>query len=90
MNILFISKNLGAINLACRLAKEGNKVKLYERDKYWKNKIKRPFIRFVNDWEKELNWVGKKGLIVFDDVGMGKIQDRLRRDGYSVFGSSAE
>ena len=30
--------------------------------------------------------MGKKGLIVFDDVGYGKTQDYLRRDGYTVFG----
>jgi phosphoribosylamine--glycine ligase len=37
-----------------------------------------------------LKWVGKKGLIVFDDVGYGIVQDALRKDGYNVFGSSAE
>jgi len=89
MNILFISKNLGAINLACRLAEEGNKVKVYEREKSWRNKMKRPSLRFIdNGWEKELDWIGKKGLVVFDDVGMGKTQDELRKKGLSVFGGS--
>lgn len=50
------------------------------------NKIKRPEIEFVYDWKKELGWVGKDGLIVFDYTGMGKIQDDLRKEGYSVFG----
>lgn len=86
MNILFISNDLAAITLACKLASEGNFVKLFEREKYWKNKIKRPLVHFVSDWRKELDWVGKGGLIVFDDSGMGKIQDELREDGYSVFG----
>ncbi|KJU86728.1 phosphoribosylamine-glycine ligase [Candidatus Magnetobacterium bavaricum] len=38
------------------------------------------------DWKKELNWVGKDGLIVFDHIGMGKTQDQLRKEGFSVFG----
>lgn len=40
----------------------------------------------TTDWKAELNWVGKKGLIIFDDIGYGKIQDDLRRQGFSVFG----
>ena len=86
MNILFISNDLAEISLACKLAEEGNEVKFYDREACWKNKIKRPSIRFVCDWEKELSWVGKDGLIVFDDGGMGSTQDNLRKSGFSVFG----
>jgi len=86
MNILFISNDLGQIAIAQRLIEEGHAVKLYDTDSSWLGKIKRPGIVFVKDWEKELNWVGKNGLIVFDYSGMGKIQDRLRKEGYSVFG----
>lgn len=86
MNILFISKELNQLPLACRLAEEGHAVKIYEIDQSLSNKISRPLIRFVSDWKKELKWVGKDGLIVFDYTGMGKIQDDLRKQGYSVFG----
>ncbi len=89
MNILFISKDLGAIALACRLIEEGHDLKFYDREPGWKNKIKRPGLIFIEDWKKELDWVGKDGLIVFDDMGMGKTQDRLRSEGYSVFGGSS-
>lgn len=90
MNILFISRDLGAIAIACRLIEEGHNLKFYDREPSWKNKIKRPGLIFVDNWKKELSWVGKKnGLIVFDDMGMGKTQDRLRAEGYSVFGGSA-
>lgn len=89
MRILFISKNIGAVNLACKLIEDGHDLKFYERSPEWKNKIKRPGLIFVPSWKKELKWVGKDGLIVFDDVGMGKTQDDLRQKGYSVFGGSA-
>ena len=86
MNVLFISEDLNQLPLACKLAEEGNSVKIYDTKQFWKGKIVRPLIRFVSSWRRELKWVGKKGLIVFDYTGMGKIQDDLRRRGYSVFG----
>ena len=86
MNILFISRNLGQISLICKLVKEGNAVKVYEIEKSWLNKFKRPGVEFVCDWKKELKWVDKEGLVAFDYTGMGKIQDDLRKEGYSVFG----
>jgi phosphoribosylamine--glycine ligase len=88
MNILIISYDLASITLACKLAEEGNDVKIYERIKSWKNKIKRPQIKFVDNWKKELNWVGKNGLILFDYTGMGEEQEELRKAGYKVFGGS--
>lgn len=90
MNILFISRDLGQIDLACRLAEEGNSVKVYEIEEYWKGKMKRPLVSFVSDWKKELKWVGKKGLIIFDYSGMGRIQDDLRKKGFSVFGGNEQ
>ncbi len=87
MKILFVSNDFVAGNLAYILKNEGHDVKLYIGNK----KVKKTFDNIVNkteDWEAELNWVGKKGLIIFDDVGHGKKQDQLRKDGYIVFGGS--
>lgn len=88
MRILFISGELIAGDLPYRLAEEGCEVKLY---------IEHPdcqesqagFVEKVDDWRNELDWVGRDGLIVFDDVGYGAVQDQLRHDGYRVFGGSA-
>ncbi len=87
MNILFISRDLAGGDLAYRLKKEGNHVKLFIEDPDQHQNLE-GMVEKVYDWKKELEWVGEKGLIVFDDTGYGKIQDELRRDGYSVIGGS--
>lgn len=89
MRILFISGELIAGDLAYRLKKEGHDVKLYIEEKRVINCFDN-MIDKTDDWRKELEWVGKEGLIVFDDIGYGKIQDTLRADGYTVFGGCEE
>ncbi len=87
MRILFISKELVAHEIAYRLKLEGHEVKLYIDDAtentYFNNLVAK-----TDDWKKEIPWVGKKGLIIFDNTGYGKEQDRLRAEGYVVFGGS--
>jgi phosphoribosylamine--glycine ligase len=89
MNILFISHDLIAGNVARRLVEEGNSVKLYIHTKQARKSFD-GLVPKTDSWRKELDWVGKDGLIVFDDVGWGKIQDELRKQGYKVFGGSAK
>lgn len=87
MRILFISDDLIAGNLSYVLKQEGCEVKLFikskEQRKNFNNLVSKTFY-----WQKELRWVGKNGLIIFDDVGYGEIQDKLRQKGFSVFGGS--
>jgi phosphoribosylamine--glycine ligase len=87
MNILFISNNGLGSNIAYLLKNEGHNVKLFIKNKQDRNNLDN-LVDKVNSWRKELKWVGKDGLIVFDDVGWGKIQDSLRKKGYKVFGGS--
>ena len=87
MNILFISKDLNAGNVARLLVNEGHAVKLFIENKHSRHNLDNMVPRVVN-WRAELSWVGKEGLIVFDDTGYGKVQDRLRKQGYTVFGGS--
>jgi phosphoribosylamine--glycine ligase len=85
MRVLFISNDLVAGNLAYIMTKEGCDVKMHIISKH-QSKNFTNLVEKTSDWKKELRWVGKEGLIVFDDIGHGKTQDQLRRQGYSVFG----
>lgn len=88
MKIIIISKDGDALDLAIRLRKEGHRVKVAIQDRDYK-KIGDGFgLVKVADWKRELHWVGKDGLIIFDQTGWGKDQDELRKAGYSVVGGS--
>lgn len=87
MRVLFISGELIAGDLAYRLKQEGCDVRLYIKDKSRRDCFEN-MLEKTDDWHDELRWVGKQGLIVFDDIGYGKTQDELRRDGYLVVGGS--
>ncbi|MDX9913160.1 MAG: hypothetical protein RBS77_01100 [Candidatus Moranbacteria bacterium] len=86
MNVLFISLDLSGADLAYRLRTEGHQVRFFVEEKSQKCNYQR-MISKVKDWKKELDWVGKAdGLIIFDSIGYGKEQDKLRKEGYAVIG----
>lgn len=85
MNVLLISKDFYAADLCLRLIREGHKVKAYVEDITDKDTYV-GMVRRVKSWKRELSWVGKEGLIIFDNTGYGKIQDELRKMGYAVVG----
>ncbi|PIR86679.1 MAG: hypothetical protein COU11_04175 [Candidatus Harrisonbacteria bacterium CG10_big_fil_rev_8_21_14_0_10_49_15] len=89
MNILFLSRNLVAGDLALRLQAEGHAVKLYIADKQSRECFD-GLVSKVNNWKKELPWVGKEGLIIFDDSGYGQLQEKLRDKGFNVVGGGVE
>ncbi|MBM4310796.1 MAG: hypothetical protein FJ119_07610 [Deltaproteobacteria bacterium] len=86
LRILIISKECDPIDLGRRLVEEGNAVKYY-CDTPGYERVGLGFgIKKVADWKRELGWVGKSGLIIFDYTGFGKTQDELRAQGYAVVG----
>jgi phosphoribosylamine--glycine ligase len=89
MRILAISGELIGASLFQQLQREGHDVKLYI-DKLQCKQSLSGIVQKVDSWKKELEWVGKDGLILFDDVGYGKIRDDLFNKGYRVVGGSAE
>lgn len=88
MRILFISNEFTAGNLAYVLHTEGHEVRVYVHDVHRRDNFKN-LITQTTDWKQELDWVGTDGLIIFDDVGFGDIQDDLRSQGFQVVGGSA-
>ena len=74
-----------------RLVTAGHEVKVFiesieARDIY------SGMLETVLDWRSALPWIreaGKDGIIIFESVGLGEIQDKLRVDGYQVIGGSA-
>lgn len=87
MRILHISKDGLAGDLARRMSGSGHDVKYYTEDDR-KLDIFDNIIEKIYDWRQELGWVGKDGLILFDDNGFGEVQEDLRNKGYSVFGGN--
>lgn len=86
--IIIISKDGDIFDLAYRLKQEGHEVKIAIQERDFA-KVGSGFgLAKVKDWRKELSWVGKDGLIIFDQSGFGKEQDDLRKAGYSVVGGS--
>ncbi|MDP1833691.1 MAG: phosphoribosylglycinamide synthetase C domain-containing protein [Candidatus Moranbacteria bacterium] len=88
MNVLLISKDFSGADLAYRLQKEGNQVKIFIEEAEYAHAYD-GMLEKIADWKAELDWVGRDGLIVFDCVGFGQVQDDLRAEGYSVIGGSA-
>ncbi|MCJ7599104.1 MAG: hypothetical protein MUO41_10875, partial [Methyloceanibacter sp.] len=79
--------------LYLRLAEDGHDVKVFIGHPLCQDTLS-GLIDRVTNWEAELDWVraaGGDGCILFENVGAGRgeLQDRLRRDGLNVIGSSA-
>lgn len=89
MRILFISNDLIAGNLASLLKNEGHDVRLYIEEKERRANFEN-IVAKTENWHSELDWVGKDGLIFFDDVGYGAEQEKLRHEGYMVFGGGIQ
>ncbi|WP_338666051.1 hypothetical protein VQH23_03890 [Pararoseomonas sp. SCSIO 73927] len=87
MRILAIGPRayLGDIYLALR--REGHEVRVHAEDP----PERRAFggiIETVPDWRAELDWVGRDGIILFERIGRGAVQEELRAQGYRVVGGS--
>ena len=88
MRILAVSGRVYLGDLYLSLLREGHAVRVHASDA----PDQRAFggmIDTVEDWRSQLPWVGQGGIILFEGVGQGAVQDRLRADGYRVIGGSA-
>src|SRR5680860_689957 len=93
MRFLGIGDNADLSSLYVRLAAEGHAVKVHISEPLCRATLT-GLVDKVETWEAELDWVraaAADGCILFENIGAGRgaLQDRLRRDGFNVIGSSA-
>lgn len=91
MRVLGIGDYCDLAALYLRFADEGHDVKVFVDAPLCRN-ILTGMIAKTDDWRAELPWVkaaGDEGLILFENVSCGALQDELRRDGFNVIGGSA-
>ena len=84
-----MSLDMSGADLIWRLQNEGNEVKTYIHYKKYRHIYDGLVDCKVVNWRKELRWIGRDGLVVFDNNGFGVLQDKLRNSGFKVFGGSA-
>jgi phosphoribosylamine--glycine ligase len=91
MRVLGIGETCDLGSMYLRLIAEGHDVRVCVSEPLARGTMAGMVPR-VPSWESELPWVreaGDQGLILFEAVGFGELQDRLRTDGFNVIGGSA-
>ncbi|MEO8034717.1 MAG: phosphoribosylglycinamide synthetase C domain-containing protein [Acidobacteriota bacterium] len=91
LRFLGIGKGNDLADMYLRLTAQGHEVRVYVGDPDARD-IFAGMLSFCDDWERELPWIregGSSGILIFEGIGWGETQDRLRRDGYHVVGGSA-
>lgn len=88
MRILVLSRDFSGASLCHRLAREGHEVAVSVADSLQADALDGIVARMPGP-EAGLDWVGRDGLVIADDVGFGRLQDELRAQGYAVAGGSA-
>jgi phosphoribosylamine--glycine ligase len=88
MRILGIGARLYLGDIYLALQREGHDVRVFAHDPPGQRAFG-GIITPVEDWRAELDWVGRTGIILFEQVGVGRLQDALRAEGYRVVGGSA-
>jgi phosphoribosylamine---glycine ligase len=77
------SNDLG--ELYRRLQAGGHEVRVYVEDPAC-HPVLAGIVERVPDWRAQLSWVGRDGLVVFEQSGLGAEQEELRGAGFRVIG----
>jgi phosphoribosylamine---glycine ligase len=90
MRILGIGDDLDLGDMYLRLAASGHEVRVHVKNPAYHG-VMAGLLERIEDWRAQLDWVrqaGRDGVIVFESVGQGAVQDRLRADGFQVVGGT--
>ena len=91
MRVLGITETCDLGSLYMRLLADGHEVKVSITEPLAKGTMA-GLVPHVRDWRAELDWVraaSADGVILFEAIGFGELQDQLRGDGFNVIGGSA-
>ena len=88
LRILGIGARVDLGDLYRTLSREGHEVRVHASDPGYAS-LSENLVEKVPDWRDALPWLGKDGVIVFEKVGQGALQDQLRAEGHRVIGGSA-
>jgi phosphoribosylamine--glycine ligase len=91
VRILGITETCDLGSLYLRLIGEGHQVKVTVSEPLAYGTMA-GLVPRSEDWQSELEWIraaGKGGVILFEAIGFGELQDQLRRQGFNVIGGSA-
>ena len=90
MRVLGITETCDLGSLYLRLLGDGHEVKVTVSEPLAQGTMA-GLVPRADNWEQELDWVcsDQAGIILFEAVGFGELQDRLRFEGFNVIGGSA-
>lgn len=91
MRVLGITETCDLGSMYLRLLGEGHEVRVSISEPLAQGTMAGLVPRSA-DWQADLPWVreaGPDGVILFEAIGFGELQDELRADGYNVIGGSA-
>ena len=88
MRVLGVGESNDLGDLYRRLILGGHQVRVFASDPDCAGVLE-GIVPRTADWRAELGWVGRDGLVVFEQADVGDEQDHLRRDGFRVIGGGA-
>jgi phosphoribosylamine---glycine ligase len=90
VRVLGITETCDLGSLYLRLLAEGHEVKVIVSEPLAQGTMA-GLVPRAQSWQEELPWIeaDDEGIILFEAVGFGELQDRLRREGFKVIGGSA-